>query len=160
MDLAGLEGHFSEVYATGLLAVLLCAVAIVDARTLRIPDGLNAALLACGFIATWALGLDWISRVAGAGAGYLSLAGIAWAFRRLRGKEGLGLGDAKLMGAAGAWIGWQGLPFALLFAASVGLAFVAARAVLARGQEAGAYLPFGPFLAAGVFLVWGVQITH
>lgn len=155
--MAWFEAHLVEVLATGALATLLCAVAMIDMRTMRIPDGLNAALLVVGLAVTLGLKLDWVSHVAGAAAGYLALAGLAFAFHRLRGKEGLGLGDAKLMGAAGAWIGWQGLPFALLFGASLALSFVAARAVAARGRAYGDYLPFGPFLAAGVFLVWGVQ---
>jgi leader peptidase (prepilin peptidase)/N-methyltransferase len=137
--------------------MLLLAVAIIDWRTMRIPDPLNLAILAAGVAFVVILHRSWIDAVIGAALGYLALAGVAHFYERVRGLEGLGLGDAKLMGAAGAWIGWQGLPFALLIGASAGLAFVAARALLRRSLSATEAIPFGPFLAAGIFTVFVAQ---
>ena len=71
-------------------------------------------------------------------------------YRRLRGREGMGLGDAKLLGAAGAWVGWQGLAGVLLIAAVTGLA----TAVVLRRTSLSDALPFGPFLALGIWLTW------
>ncbi|WP_143280217.1 prepilin peptidase [Bordetella bronchiseptica] len=87
--------------------------------------------------------------IAGAAAGYALLAGVAWAFRRRTGRDGLGLGDAKLLAALGAWLGWQALP-ALLLAA--GLWGVAA-GLLARWRRRAALQPLGPGLAFGAALI-------
>lgn len=69
----------------------------------------------------------------------------AWYHRRT-GIDGLGLGDAKLFGAAGAWLGWQMLPHVLLAASLAGLV---AAGLLRRRRIA-----FGPWIAAGFFAVW------
>jgi leader peptidase (prepilin peptidase)/N-methyltransferase len=90
----------------------------------------------------------------GAFAGFLVFALIALVYRRLRGREGLGLGDAKLMGALGAWVSWQGLPTALLYAAIAGLIFVLLRSAIRRGLAPTDPIPFGTFLALGGWLVW------
>jgi leader peptidase (prepilin peptidase)/N-methyltransferase len=143
--------------ATGVLSALLLAIAVADARTQRIPDGLNAILGAAGLIAAWALGLSLDAALMGAAAGYAALAGMAHLYFHARGQDGLGLGDAKLFAAGGAWIGWIGLPFALLLAASTALALVAAQRLAGRPIHADDRLAFGPFLAAGIFVVWLVQ---
>ena len=143
--------------ATGVLSALLIAVAVIDARTQRIPDLLNATLGIMGFIAVWALGLSLTDAAIGAAAGYAALAGMAHLYFHARGQDGLGLGDAKLFAAGGAWIGWLGLPFALLFAATTALAFVAAQRVFAGSATLSDRIAFGPFLGAGIMLVWIVQ---
>lgn len=143
--------------ATGVLSAMLVAIAVIDARTQRIPDGLNAALGAMGLVAIWALGLSLSDAAIGAAAGYAALAGMAHLYFHTRGFDGLGLGDAKLFAAGGAWIGWLGLPFALLLAASAALALVAAQRVAGRAVRAHDRLAFGPFLAVGIMIVWLVQ---
>ena len=67
-------------------------------------------LIVLGLAAAWGLAPDELwDRVAGAMCGYLLLWAVAWVYRRLRGRDGLGLGDAKLLAAAGAWVGAGGL---------------------------------------------------
>lgn len=88
--------------------------------------------------------------IIGAVVGFALLAAIgAWSFRR-SGIDALGLGDAKLFGAAGAWLGWQALPLVLLIASVGGIAFVMLRG---RGRLRDA-VAFGPFLAGGFWVVW------
>jgi leader peptidase (prepilin peptidase)/N-methyltransferase len=143
--------------ASAVLFGFLLAVALVDARTHRIPDALNAAMAASGLAAAAAIGADLAAHAIGLVLGYAAFAGFAWAYRRVRGREGLGLGDAKFLAAAGAWLGWSGLPFVVLAAASLGLGFIAASAVAGRKMRGEDALPFGPFLACGVGLVWAAQ---
>jgi leader peptidase (prepilin peptidase)/N-methyltransferase len=83
-------------------------------------------------------------------AGYLGFRLLGAVFRRLRGREGLGQGDAKLLAAGGAWVGaWQ-LPDVLLAAACSALAYA-----FRKGKpDAAERIPFGPFLAAGIWLMW------
>ena len=148
----------------GLLAALLgwwlLALALIDLRSWRLPDPLTLPLLATGLAAA-ALGLlpgtDLVRSLAGAATGYLVLAGIGWAYRRLRGREGLGLGDAKLLAAAGAWLGVEPLPELVLAAALLGLGLAVVRAWPLRAETA---VPFGPPLALafwGLFLVQAVR---
>jgi leader peptidase (prepilin peptidase) / N-methyltransferase len=144
--------------ATFTLACLLAAVTLVDLRTQRIPDWLNATLLATGLAATFFTGDKILAALVGAAAGYVAFALISLGYRLVRGREGLGLGDAKLLGAAGAWIGWIGLPFVVLIAAAAGLGYVAYERLRGREIDGGHILPFGPFLCAGVMIVWCVFV--
>jgi leader peptidase (prepilin peptidase)/N-methyltransferase len=90
----------------------------------------------------------------GAGAGFAIFALVRWLYRRLRGREGLGLGDAKLLAAAGAWVTWNGLPSVVLIAAVFGL--VSALVMAQRGEQLSLNqrLAFGPALCLGTWLVW------
>lgn len=144
--------------ATLTFAALSAAVAIIDIRTYRIPDILNLLILITGFGAHYVLGLDLATPLIGAAVGYGALYTIAIVYRRVRGRDGIGMGDAKLFGASGAWIGWSGLPFQLLIAACLGLAMVSAQRIAGRKIRATDRLPFGPFLVAGALVVWMIQI--
>lgn len=143
-----------DLAATLILLALLTAAAAIDLRTRRLPDLLNLAIAAAGLAATWLLGRDLAASLVGIGAGYLAFLLVSVLYRRLRGRDGLGLGDAKLLAAGGAWIGWMGLPFAVLIAAAAGLIFVLGARLAGRRLAATDALPFGPFLALGVFAVW------
>lgn len=90
--------------------------------------------------------------------GFAVFAFIAKLYRRIRGRDGLGLGDAKLLGALGAWVGWQGLPTVVLYAAGAGLLWALARSLVRPGRfkplDPKQRLPFGPFLCLAGWLVW------
>lgn len=132
------------------LGAMLAAIAVIDLRTLRIPDALSLPLIAMGVIwGGWFEDANGAAHLLGACAGYASLAGFGALYFRLRGREGLGLGDAKLFAAAGAWLGWQALPLVLTLAAAGGLAFA-----LATRRARDARMAFGPWLALGVWLGW------
>jgi leader peptidase (prepilin peptidase) / N-methyltransferase len=139
----------------------LLALAAIDLRSWRLPDALTLPLAAAGLVAA-AAGLlpggvgPWHA-LAGAALGYLTLAGLAWAYRRLRGREGLGLGDAKLLAAAGAWLGPAALPTVVLAAAVLGLGLALLRgAGRVRPETA---VPFGPPLALAFWGMFLVQVV-
>ncbi|MCP1337883.1 prepilin peptidase [Futiania mangrovi] len=145
-----------ELASAAVLTVLLAALAVSDARRYVLPDVLNLALAVCGFVSTALLRPDVLPDAAiGCLAGFAAFAGIAAAYRRLRGRDGLGLGDAKLMGAAGAWVGWQGLSSVVLIGAFAALAATLAMAKL-RGEtvHAATRVPLGIFLALGLWITW------
>lgn len=137
------------------LALVLAALSAIDLRDYRLPDALTLPLAAAGVVASWWLGLapPWWA-VASAVLGFALLAGVAMLYSRVRGRDGLGLGDAKLFGASGAWLGLEGLPSVLLVAC--GAAIVALLVMAARSQSLSATtrIPFGPFLAFGTWIVW------
>ena len=84
--------------------------------------------------------------VIGAVAGYLSLWSIYWLFKLIRGKEGMGYGDFKLLAALGAWLGWQVLPVIVLLSSVVGAA-IGITLIVFKGRDHSVPLAFGPYLA-------------
>ena len=144
--------------AAGLTALLgwqLLLIAVIDAEHFWLPDRLTLPLLGTGLVA--AVTLDRtapVDALIGVAAGFATLWLLAFAYRRLRGREGLGGRDPFLLAAAGAWVGWLGLPSVLLWASVAGLSLVLARALTGQRISGADRLPFGPFLAAGVWLTW------
>ncbi len=138
----------------GLGWALLCLAAI-DWRHLLLPDSLTLPLIPIGLLVAWSLNPEQLlSHAIGAAVGFLLLWIIALTYRRLRDREGLGLGDAKLLAAAGAWLGWEGLPSVILLAAAAGLAAALLQARFAGPLDTQRPLPFGPYLAGAFWLVW------
>jgi leader peptidase (prepilin peptidase)/N-methyltransferase len=90
----------------------------------------------------------------GAFAGFAAFALIGFTYRRLRGREGLGLGDAKLLAAAGAWLGWQALPGVVLIGALSALALALAGAAGGGKLIVTTQIAFGSHLALAFWLVW------
>ena len=100
---------------------------------------------------------DWQSFAAaaiGSAAGFLFVVALRAIYDRLRVREGIGLGDAKLLAACGAWVGWNGVPSVVLAASLGGLLFALMRAAKLGRLSLGERVPFGPFLCAGLWLVW------
>ncbi|HXC56396.1 MAG TPA: A24 family peptidase [Rhizomicrobium sp.] len=133
----------------------LLTLAAIDGRTGLLPDVLTLPLLAAGLLVAWLIDPAALAAHAiGAAAGFAGFAALAEIYRRLRGRDGLGLGDAKLLAAAGAWLAWPALPSVVLFAAIVGLLFVLARRVSGKPVDAAGRIAFGPALAAATWIVW------
>lgn len=138
-----------------LLGWLLLTLAVLDWRHFWLPDALTVPLAFLGLtIGLWATDTTLTDRIIGAAAGYGALLAIALGYRLLRGREGLGLGDAKLLGALGAWFGWQALPFILLLSALLGLLLVLVSAVGGQRPSAATRVPLGTFLAIGAVPGW------
>ena len=131
----------------------LALLAVVDLLALRLPDAVTLPLGLAGLLAgPWALGTPRLDHVIGAAAGYGVLALLAWSYTRLRGREGLGLGDAKLLAVGGAWLDWTALPVIVVLACAGGLAWAAVR-LLRRGREAlSEPLAFGVPLSAAIWV--------
>lgn len=127
----------------------------LDAEHQWLPDRLTLPLIPLGLLAGWAgIGPPLVDRAIGVAAGGLGLWLIGAGYRALRGRDGLGGGDPKLLAGIGAWLGWMQLPFVLLGAGLVGLA--AALWMGARGQEVAATtrLPLGAFMAVAAWPLW------
>lgn len=146
--LAAWLGPFPEAFGAMLLGWMLLALAVLDTRHYWLPDALTLPLAGLGLmIAPWVTGVSLSDALIGFAAGYGALLAVALGYRRLRGRDGLGLGDAKLLGALGAWFGWQALPFILLGASLLGLFYaIASAAATGRGLNTQARLPLGAFL--------------
>ncbi|HEY1630509.1 MAG TPA: A24 family peptidase [Rhizomicrobium sp.] len=134
---------------------LLLALAVTDWRVYLLPDPLTFTLALTGLIATGFIAPEnMLDHVIAMLAGLAVFALIAFLYRRLRGREGLGFGDAKLLGALGAWVSWQGLPSVVLCATVTGMVLVLVLSLSGRKLSATTRIPFGTFLALGGWIVW------
>jgi len=125
----------------------LLALTMIDFDTQLLPDGITLPLVWGGLIVNlWSTFAPLGDAVIGAVAGYLSLWSIYWLFKLIRGKEGMGYGDFKLLAALGAWLGWQLLPVIVLLSSVVGAAIGIALIVF-KGRDHSVPLAFGPYLA-------------
>jgi leader peptidase (prepilin peptidase)/N-methyltransferase len=138
-----------------LLGWWLLALGWIDARHWLLPDVLTLPLLVLGLALAAAFAPeDLADHAAAAIIGYLALRGVAWVYQRLRHREGLGQGDAKLLAAAGAWLGIAALPQVILLAALAALLTAAGLALAGKRMRAHSALPFGPFLALASWVLW------
>jgi leader peptidase (prepilin peptidase)/N-methyltransferase len=135
---------------------ILVSLTMIDADTLLLPDSLTLSLLWLAIIAD-ALGIGLVplfDGVIGAAAGYLVFWLLATGFKLLRGIEGMGGGDFKLLAALGACFGWSALLPIVLLSAGVG-SVVGIGLMLARRATMLSRLPFGVYLApAGVIMLF------
>jgi leader peptidase (prepilin peptidase)/N-methyltransferase len=126
----------------------LVALTFIDADTQLLPDDITLPLLWTGLAANlFGLFVPLAEAVIGAIAGYVSLWTVYWAFKLIRGKEGMGYGDFKLLAALGAWLGWKVLPGIVLISSAVG-AIVGIALIVFRRHDRAVPLPYGPYLAA------------
>ncbi len=162
--------HFGwhwQTLAALLFTWALIALTVIDLDHTLLPDVITLPLLWLGLLLSlcWHAGLtapaptDPSSAILGAACGYLVLWTVYWAFKLITGKDGMGYGDFKLLGALGAWMGWQMLPLILLLSAFAG-AVIGIALILLRGRDRNVPIPFGPYLAAAgwIALLWGPQI--
>lgn len=96
--------------------------------------------------------LSWTSGILGAliGAGVVYL--IAWLYIIVRRREGIGMGDAKLLAAIGGWLGVEALFPTFLYGSVTGSLVGITLLLIKRSMNLQSELPFGPFLAFGATL--------
>ena len=149
------QPDLSSAALTALLGWQLILIAVVDAEHFWLPDALTLPLLATGLIAAAVLPTEsLVNSAVGVVAGFLGLWLLAFAYRGLRKQDGLGGGDPIFLAAGGAWVAWIGLPSVLLWASVAALSLIAGRLVVGRRVSGQDRLPFGPFLALGIWLTW------
>jgi leader peptidase (prepilin peptidase)/N-methyltransferase len=145
-------GPSGKAVAAFALSAALIAASMIDLEHHLLPDAITLPLVWAGLLVNLAdTFTDLQSAVIGAVAGYLALWCVYWIFRLLRGIEGMGHGDFKLLAALGAWLGWAALPQIIVISAVAG-AVVGLAATLSGRMRFEEPLPFGPYLAAGAFV--------
>ena len=143
-----------------LLIAILGTIIVIDLRELRVPDIANAALFAAAMMYWWTVDSGAIPLQIASAAGAF---GLLWAVRaghmKIALRTGLGMGDVKMVGASAAW--FHPVLFPAFLAISAGSALVAALVVTRGNSEAlSTYrLPFGPFLAIGLFVTWIMEVN-
>ena len=128
----------------------------IDLKSYRLPDIYTLPLVALGIgvnaVLQWAVPTQ---SLWGAAVGFAVFWLIGAVFYRLYHHEGLGLGDAKLFAAAGAWLGVALLPYVLLIAACSALIFA-----VVTGKNRESPIAFGPWLALGFLIGWGLKLAN
>ena len=138
-----------------ILGWALLTLAIMDARDFFLADELTLPLIPLGIaVCYWIAPQDLIEHLAGAAMGFVLIVSLAWAYKKARGRDGLGFGDAKLMAAAGAWVGTAGIGTVLLYAVCVNVFMLMFATNAGKQIEATTKVPLGTGLAAGMWLTW------
>ena len=140
------------------LILVLVYLAYIDLRTFRLPDVITLPFILSGLLVSGQSNLGFVSfqdSVIGATLGYCSLWLLNTLYRLAKQQDGIGMGDAKLLAALGAWLGWFALPGILLVASLTGLIGGFIWLQWNKQNQRSAF-PFGPFLAiAGIIeLLW------
>jgi leader peptidase (prepilin peptidase) / N-methyltransferase len=148
----------------GALAVVMIAIAAIDARYFIIPDQLVLAALALGLLnVVLEPSNSLLAAVASAGLRGLVLGLAFWALLKgyawLRGREGMGMGDVKLAFVAGVWLDWLAVSLAIEVAAVAALAVVAVRAWRGHRVSRTTAVPFGAFFAPAIWLGWLLETS-
>jgi leader peptidase (prepilin peptidase)/N-methyltransferase len=140
-----------------ILTIFFVIIFFIDLKHFIIPNELTFPLMAIGFLKSFDPNLNqylfpnYINSLIGGVVGYLIIWFIIFAYKKLRNKEGMGLGDAKLLSAMGFWFGWISIPFILFFSSFVALSF-AIPSLVNKSKTMSSQIPFGPYLVLGCVL--------
>ncbi|MBL4617456.1 MAG: prepilin peptidase [Robiginitomaculum sp.] len=152
----------SLVLVSVFLGWVLLFGALVDLRTRLLPDEMNFILIITGLLVSFwqggGQGLLYaiLATIIGYGVFFI----IAKLYLRLRGREGLGLGDAKLLAAGGAWLGPLALNWIILLGCVIALLGIITTSIYSRKRaKADAMISFGPALAMAIYLLWLIKGT-
>ena len=153
---AHIRGEFTVPVAGSIvLFVGLIVLSAIDFQKGLLPDWLTFPLIGLGLVQNWVTGNEMWPFILGGAVGYLVLYLLSQAWVRFRGELGMGLGDAKLLAASGTWLGMLMLPMVLLIASVTGLIYVFFLRVVSRAPlKSRSAIPFGPFLALGIWTMW------
>ncbi len=138
-----------------LLGWGLLVLAIIDLENFILPDIGVLFLLVGGIAVSFFWYPERLSDIGiGAFVGAVGMWFVRWLYKKSRGQEGIGFGDVKLMGAIGAWVGWQGLGSVILVAAITGL--IVHVLVFGKGRKTSPddMVPFGSYLALACWIIW------
>lgn len=154
-----LYGFTPTAAVRGVFACALIVLFVTDLQHHILPNIITVPGIAIGFVLSLFLPPGWRDSLIGIAVGGGTLFAIAEAYYRVRDQEGLGMGDVKLLGMIGAFLGWKLVLLTLILASFAGS--VAGGILIASGRGSMKYaLPFGTFLAVGALIaaIWGAPI--
>ena len=148
---------------TILLIILFLSFLIIffiDLKHYIIPDILTFPMMALGFFKSFDPNLNpifpnYINSLIGGIFGYLIIWSIILFYKKIRNKEGMGLGDAKLLAVIGFWFGWISIPFIIFLSSAIALIIVIPD-LLKKSKKLSSQIPFGPYIiiATLIFIVF------
>ena len=140
-----------------ILSIFFIIIFFIDLKHYIIPNELTFPLMAIGFIKSFDPNLNqtifpnYINSLLGGIFGYSIIWLIIFFYKKVRNKEGMGLGDAKLMAVVGFWFGWISIPFTIFISSVVALVLVIP-SLLKKTKDMSAQIPFGPYIIIGCIL--------
>ena len=146
-----MEFKLITIIASFILILFLIALSWTDYKTYRLPNKLTFPLMLFGLLNGYITNKA-IESFIGLILGYLIFFSLERFYKVIKNKDAIGRGDAKLLAVGGAWCGWIGLPYIILIASSTGL--IAVLLFKKHLLKSNGHIPFGPFLALGITLVW------
>lgn len=151
----------ASLFSDGLLWVscgfgwALLALAATDLKYFLLPDFLTLPLVPAGLLVAWLFNpAALVPNMIGAVLAYGFVVALRYAYWQWRRREGMGLGDAKLLAASGAWLSWNGLPSVILIGALAGLGFALVERTRGGTLSLTNRVPFGTFLCLSTWIVW------
>ena len=145
-----------------ILIIFFVIIFFIDLKHFIIPNELTFPLMGIGFIKSFDPNLNqylfpnYVNSLIGGVIGYFIIWIIIFGYKKLKNKEGMGLGDAKLLSAIGFWFGWASIPIVIFFSSVIALASVLP-SLINKTRNFSAEIPFGPFLIIGciIFITFG-----
>ena len=150
-----------------ILSIFFIIIFFIDLKHYIIPNELTFPLMFIGFVKSFEPNLNqtifpnYINSLIGGVFGYLIIWLIIFFYKKVRNKEGMGLGDAKLMAVVGFWFGWVSIPFTIFISSFVALIF-AVPSLLKKNKNMATQIPFGPYIIIGciIYVSFANQIKH
>ena len=153
--------HIYGVSITTLLLLILSIsfiiIFFIDLKHFIIPNELTFPLMVIGFLKSFDPNLNqtifpnYINSLIGGLFGYSIIWLIIFFYKKVRNKEGMGLGDAKLLAAVGFWFGWVCIPFTIFFSSVIALVTVSP-SLIKKKKDMTTQIPFGPYIIIGCII--------
>jgi len=150
-----------------ILSIFFIIIFFIDLKHYIIPNILTFPLMIIGFIKSFDPNINtsifpnYINSLIGGIFGYLIIWSMIYFYKKIKNKEGMGLGDAKLLAVIGFWFGWISIPFVIFISSVVALVFVAP-SLINKSKKMSSQIPFGPFIIIGciLYVSFGDQIKQ
>ncbi len=150
-----------------ILSIFFIIIFFIDLKHFIIPNELTFPLMLIGFVKSFEPNLNqtifpnYINSLIGGVFGYLIIWLIIFFYKKVRNKEGMGLGDAKLMAVVGFWFGWASIPFTIFISSFVALIF-SIPSLIKKNKNMSTQIPFGPYIIIGciIYVSFANQIKH
>ena len=139
-----------------VLGLSFIIIFFIDLKHYIIPNVLTFSLMIIGFIKSFDPNLNpifpnFINSLIGGIFGYFVIWSIIYFYKQVRKKEGMGLGDAKLLSAIGFWFGWISIPFVIFLSSIIALLFVIP-SLIKKSKKLSSQIPFGPYIIIGTLI--------
>ena len=137
-----------------ILSIFFVIIFFIDLDHFIIPNELTFPLMIIGFLKSFDpnINLDlfpsYMESLIGGVLGYILIWSIITLYMKIRKKEGMGLGDAKLLAAIGFWFGWYSIPY-VIFLSSLSALLIALPSLINKSKSMSSQIPFGPYLIFG-----------
>ena len=148
-----------------ILSLSFIMIFFIDLKHFIIPNVLTFSMMALGFVKSFDPNLNpifpnYINSLIGGIFGYGIIWSIIFFYKQIRKKEGMGLGDAKLLAVIGFWFGWIAIPFVIFLSSAIALISVIPD-LLKKTKKMSTQIPFGPYIILGtlIYLVFKNNLT-